>query len=178
MFFNSNSQYGLITKILHWLLCILIIVQATGGLLFDEMSKALRSTIMPYHKSLGLLILLIVVLMILLRLFTPKPAWPVSMPKWERFAAKAGHAVLYLCLLIMPLSGWLMSTAAGWPPYFFGLGPIPMPGIPLDKALAGIASNVHSVVIWVLIVIAAIHIIAALRHHFFEKDNVLKNMWF
>jgi cytochrome b561 len=126
---------------------------------------------------MGLTVLSLVILRILWALTSIKPGLPEIMKPWERYSERYLHFTLYLLLLIMPLSGWLMSTAAGYAPSFFGLFSIPMPRISHNENLAGFAGEIHYKVAWLLILLVSIHILAAFKHHFIDKDNILKRMW-
>jgi len=150
-----------------------IIVAVSMG---NVANKTIQSNFYTFHKSLGLLILLVAVLFILWNLLNPKPQWPNTMSKWQRISAKVVHLALYTFILLMPLTGWLMSTAAGHPPNFFWLVQIPMPGIAVNKTLAQTVVSIHSVLAWILCSFVGIHLLAALKHHFIAKDNILTRM--
>ncbi|MBL4647426.1 MAG: cytochrome b/b6 domain-containing protein [Gammaproteobacteria bacterium] len=110
------------------------------------------------------------------RFVNPKPEWPDTMSLAERLAARLVHGLLYLLILIVPISGWIMSTAAGYSPSFWGWFTLAMPGIPYSKALAMTANQIHTTAIWVLGILIILHLLAALKHHFINKDNILKRM--
>ena len=99
------------------------------------------------------------------------------MPRWERMAATAVHHSLKMIVVLMPLSGWVMSTAAGHAPKLAGM-PFPCPAIPENKILAHWANTTHYLLAWFFTGLIAIHIAASLKHHFFERDNILRRMWF
>lgn len=173
---NTYERYGSVSKFFHWSIFILFIMQIIVALSMGNVSKSVRSYFYTFHKSLGLLILLVALLFIVWNLIDKKPRWSVAMPTWERISATIVHLALYILIIIMPISGWLMSTAAGHPPNFFWLLEIPMPGIAKNKMLAQTVSNVHSILAWILCALVAIHILAAFKHHFVTKDNILKRI--
>lgn len=174
---NTSEKYGSVSKFFHWLIFIFFIIQIIVALSMGNVPKSVQSYFYTFHKSLGLLILLAAFLFIVWNLSNLKPQWPGTMPKWERISARTIHLALYTLILLMPISGWLMSTAAGHPPNFFWLVQIPMPGIVKNKALAQIVSNIHSLLAWILCTLVGIHILAALKHHFITKDNILTRIW-
>jgi cytochrome b561 len=104
----------------------------------------------------------------------PAPA-PVPMPAWQRFASHAGHGLLYLLLLVQPLTGWLFSNAAGHSIVYLGL--IPLPDlVAKNAALADNLKELHEACAWVLVVVAGLHILAALKHHYVDHDDTLQRM--
>ena len=105
----------------------------------------------------------------------PPPALPAQMPKLQQFAAHAGHLALYVLMVAIPLSGWLMSSAKGFQTVWFGVLPIP-DLIGRDKALGELLGSVHASLNALLVLILVVHIGAALKHHFIERDDVLRRM--
>jgi len=175
---NTTSSYGKVTRFFHYTVVILFILNLVIGAFHDIVSdKPLRHQVMIFHKSLGIILFFVAVLFSLWSLTSIKPLWPSSMKKLERFAAKLGHLSLYICLILMPLSGWIMSTASGKAPNFFWLFTFPMPGIPADKALAMTANSVHNGVAWALTIIIGLHFLAAMKHCCICKDGIVSRMW-
>ena len=176
---NTSGTYGSVSKFFHWLVVLLFFAQLALGLFMSRISNdALQSAFYTLHKSLGLLILLVMIVFVLWSLTSIKPKWPVSMSCWERSTAHSIHGLLYLLLLAMPLSGWLLATAAGHPPNFFWLVTVPMPGINISESLAELGGTLHLIFVWLICFLVGIHILAALKHHFISKDNILRRMWF
>jgi cytochrome b561 len=124
---------------------------------------------------MGMLVLTLVVLRLVWRLATPAPPLPATMPAWERIAARVSHALLYLVMLGMPLSGWVISSASGVPFKIFRRIALP-PITAADKHVAELAALVHFSLGVLLAAILIVHIGAALRHHFIQRDNVLIRM--
>lgn len=167
---DTKSHYGCVTRWLHGLLSVLIVFQIVAGIFLDKWG------IYTLHKSMGLVILFLVLFFAIWRLFNPKPVWPLHMKSWERVLARWVHAGLYIGFILMPLTGWLMATASGKAPNFFWLFKAPMPGIVLNKSLAAVASECHEVLAWLLSVLLVVHILGALKHHFIYKDNIMRRM--
>jgi len=171
---NTDMKYGSMSKFFHWLVFLLVLTLILVGFFWED-TGTIKGTVINTHKLIGLLTLTIVILRLLWTLNNPKPQIP-NAKRLEKVVEHTVHGLIYLALFGMPLSGWLMVTAAGRPPHLFGQA-LPMPGIAQDKALAGLAADVHLVLAWTLIVLVSLHVLAALKHHFIDKDIVLKRMW-
>ena len=100
---------------------------------------------------------------------------PATMPRWQQWAAHAGHAALYLLMLAIPLTGWLMSSAKGFQTVYFGVLPIP-DLMSKDKELGDLLRKVHEALNWTLVVTVAGHVAAAVKHHVLDHDDVLVRM--
>jgi cytochrome b561 len=103
------------------------------------------------------------------------PALPEQMSKLQRIASNVGHAALYLLMLAIPISGWLMSSAKGYQTVWFGVLPIP-DLLGKDKQLGDALAELHGALNGLLMFIVAIHVLAALKHHFIDRDNILRRM--
>ena len=177
---SGTAHWGSLAKFFHWTIVILILVQGTIGLVMVELPK--RPNVIPvynFHKSLGLTILALATLRLLWRAFDPRPAEPPSVPRWQVIGARAGHALLYLLIFLVPLSGWWFdSVTALRPLYWFGLIRIPPLGGPDPSIpdLKQIAAERHEFLFWTLIVVAAGHAAMALYHHLHDRDDVLRRM--
>lgn len=173
---SPSSHWSAIAKLLHWVVAALIAVQLVLG--WTAASWRLSPTkleLFVWHKSTGMLVLLLVVLRLAWRLTHPVPALPAGMPGWERKAAAASHILLYAAMFALPLSGWVVNSAAGVPFSIYWL--VPLPAIaPVSREVASTAALVHLVLGILLIVLVAVHVAAALRHHFIERDDVLARM--
>lgn len=173
---NTAEAYGSVAKFLHWSIVLLLIPQYFLAEAAEEAADGTleQASLYGWHKSLGLLVLLLAVARIAWKIANrPYPATLGSVA-WQRKAASAGHGILYLLILLQPLSGWLMSSAAGAPVAMFGL---PFPALlgenhDLHEAL----EEVHELLFNVLLVVALVHAAAALYHHFVLKDGVLRRM--
>ena len=128
------------------------------------------------HKALGITILVLTLVRIAWRLSHPKIPPPAGMPVWQKQAARVSHLLFYGLLIGLPLGGWAASSAGGRVVEWFGLFPLPMLPVPLDRDLAGTFMDAHELGVKVLYVLLAIHVLAALKHHFVDRDGVLRRM--
>ena len=176
-FLNTKKKFGSISKLFHWIVSILMISMLVMGLVMTRMDRsAFRVELYGIHKSLGLTLLILIVARLLWRLINRVPTYPESIPKWEQTFARIGHWVLYLIILAMPLSGWLMSTATGHAPDFWHWGAWAMPGINANKTLAKTANQYHEILAYAVIVLVSLHVLMALKHHYLGKNNILRRM--
>lgn len=142
-----------------------------------EKSPLIAFYIGKMHKPLGMLTLIIAILAIFWKLVNTHPAFPPAMAKWEIGAARLTHSLLYLCLIIMPVSGLVMSVAGGRPPNFFGYYQVPM-FIEKNDAVSNFFFSMHQFTGFLLMGLIALHVLAALKHRFINRDQVLQRMWF
>jgi len=129
------------------------------------------------HKSLGLTLLLIAIFRLVLSLLWRGPALPAEMPLWERVAARTSHRVLYLLMFLLPFSGWLMVSASplGIPTFIFGAAELP-PLVAPDAEIEALSKALHIAIAAALAMIVVLHVAAALKHHFIDRDDVLRRM--
>ncbi|WP_430461898.1 cytochrome b [Thalassolituus sp. LLYu03] len=168
------DQYSLATKLLHWGSALVIFGLLAVGLIMEEMPKGPEKfELMGLHKSFGVLALILILVRIPVRISNPV-APLAGTPRGDVIKAKAVQGILYLLMLIMPLSGLLMSQAGGHPVAFFGLE-LPML-MDKNEDLHEFFEGVHGTAAWALIVVLVAHIGAALLHHFKMKDDTLKRM--
>lgn len=173
---NTKTRYGTLSRLLHWGVFLLVFgLIIIGFFMGDIGNKAVRGDVYTIHKFIGLSILTLMVFRLLWASLNPKPDMPKGTPTWERRAAHAGHYLLYAVVISMPLSGWIMASAANKAPKLFGAS-LAFPGIPLSKPLAHNAANIHFILAWTIIALVCLHALAALKHHFINKDDVLKRM--
>lgn len=173
---NTATEYGSMAKFLHWLVAILVITLLFVGFFMEDLPNGeLKGIVYGLHKSTGLLVLTLMIIRITWTLTNPIIRLEL-LPRWEAIASRITHGCLYILLLAMSLSGWAMSTAAGKIPVFYGLFSLSMPGIPFSKPLAGFFHSTHTYVGWTIAGLVTLHILAALKHHFINHDQVLKRM--
>ena len=172
-----TGSYTSLAKTLHWI---------TAGLVFGMLGIGLWMTGLPisllklqvyaWHKWIGLTVLVLTLLRLGWRWYAPPPPLPDAITRWERKAAPLGHAALLVLLLAMPVSGWLMSSAAGVSVFWFGV--LAMPDlVPRDPKLFEVLRTTHYVLSRLLIVVLALHVAAVIRHDLFRRDGVLRRMW-
>ena len=172
-----NRPYTGTAKWLHWLVAVLIVVNLGLGLTMVDM-PGITPTKLRYfnwHKWVGVTVFGLVVLRIGWRLSHRPPALPDSMPRWERRAAAASHAGLYVLMFALPLSGYFYSLAAGFPVVYLGLLPLPVLIEP-DPALKETLVVVHHLFAWAMLALLVVHVGAALKHRFVDHDDVLQRM--
>jgi len=173
---NAGDRWGGIAMGLHWAMALLIFALfALGWVAVSLPLSPLKLKLFHWHKSLGLLALLLVGLRMLWRLLDRPPRPVAGLAAWERGLARGAHLLLYLLMLLMPLSGWLINSAANFPFKPFGLFPLPDLVEP-DKALQADFQLLHLTGFWLLAGLLVLHVAAALRHHFVKRNPVLQRM--
>jgi cytochrome b561 len=194
---NTVQRYTKTAIVLHWLIGLLIIAMLALGLWMHELPKeapktatfdlfnwGLYTVTMPepvsvrtfyfnLHKSIGITVMVLILLRIFWRLTHVAPAFPDTMKGWEKKLADLGHKALYLMMVVLPLSGFIMSIYSKWGILWFGM--------PLVKgldnpALRDFFKEVHEISAWVIIVLIVLHVAAALKHKVIDKDDVMKRM--
>jgi cytochrome b561 len=172
---REPERYGKPAMLLHWLTAALIVANWLLGLAMVPMHISPRK-LQWYlvHKSIGLTVLLLSSLRLGWRAVRPPPA-PVAMPRWQRRAASASHALLYVLLFAIPLSGWLYSSATGVQVVYLGVVPLP-DLVPKDRALGDALRLVHVSLNALLFVVFCVHVAAAIKHHVVDRDTALVRM--
>ena len=174
---NTPIEYGLVTKVIHGSVMILVIgMLIIGAVMNDIQNKELQGLIYTIHELTGLVVLTLGMIFALWSLNNQKPGYPINMPRWEQGLACIVRFALYFLLIAMPLSGWITSTAAGYAPDFFGYFTIPAPFIPLSKTLADNAAKIHYYLAWSFATSLGLHLLGALKHHFIDKNQILTRM--
>lgn len=173
---NSQRSWGVVARFLHWLVAVLVFAQF--GLGWAAVRWPLSPTkldLFVWHKSVGMLVLALMCVRIAWRLANPAPVFPEQMTPLECGAARLGHVLLYLLLIVLPTTGWILSSASGIPFRVFWLVELPAIVEP-DEALADALKLVHLALGMALAALLVAHISAALRHHFVLRDDVLVRM--
>jgi len=174
---NSLERWGSVAKFFHWTIVLLVICQFVLAFLADDLPVGMQKlTLLARHKSIGITILALATLRLLWRAANRSPAMPPTMAGWEKFSARAAHAALYVLLFAVPLAGWTMSSARNFPVSWFGLYQLPDFVAP-SEATYETAHTIHEVLAFSLGIIAVLHLLAALKHHFVNRDTVLRRMW-
>ena len=176
MLANTARAWGAPAKFFHWSVALLILVQVALGFAAALWRLSpLKLELFVWHKSTGMLILALMLARLAWRLANRSPALPPQTPAWERRAAHASHVALYVLAVALPLSGWVINSAAGVPFSVFWLLPLPAIAAP-DEHVEALAKLVHFSLLVALCLVLAIHIGAALRHHLIKRDDVLLRM--
>lgn len=173
---ESRHRYSNVAVTLHWLTAVLVIGQILLVMAGDAVEGDGARVFRDAHKAVGMSILVLTLARIGWRLTHPAPAMPANMKGWERGLAHVTHWGFYAILLILPLSGWLASSAAGRDISWFGLFNWPLLPIGGGREAAGQFMDVHRLVVKGLYVLLILHVGAALKHHFVDRDNVLHRM--
>lgn len=173
---NTSARFGLVSRTLHWLTLVLLVGSFTLAISMVNMPLSPRKLeFYSWHKWVGVTIFLVVLLRLAWRHANPVPRQPDDMPQWQRRLAALSHAALYTILIVMPVTGWIMSSALNLPVVYLGLVHIPSP-FGVDRALGETMKTVHLSLAVALLVLVAIHVLAALYHHFVRRDDVLRRM--
>lgn len=173
---NDRSRYGAVAQAFHWIIVALVIIQFVLAIQAHDLPQGVaKLVVLARHKSVGITILALAVLRLLWRLFNPVPPYPATMPRWQQLAARTSHFLLYALLLVIPVLGWLMSSARNFPVSWFGIVTLPDLIRPSEKAFHFL-HEAHEALAKTLFVLALIHAAAALKHHFIDKDDVLRRM--
>lgn len=168
--------YSLGFRILHWAMAFFIISMLIFGFFLEDLPKAYQDTAYMLHKSFGLTLLFLMMLRFLWIKRLGKPALPDRIPFLEKLLAHTVQYFMYIFIILMALAGWIMSVAKGYIPNYFGLFPVYFPGVEGNKPLGSFMGEAHEVIAWILIALITLHILGALKHHFINKNNVLKRM--
>jgi len=168
-------RWNRFAQLLHWLIALLIIGLGIVGLWMTSMTPSIdKINIYLLHKSFGITVLMLVGLRLVWRLATRHPA---EMPglAWQRWSASIVHFALYVMMFVMPLSGWLFNSASNFPLHWFGLVKLPALWGP-DPTVKFWALQVHEYGFWTLAALVGLHSAAALKHHYFDRDETLRRM--
>lgn len=174
---SMQQRYTYTAMLFHWLVAVLVVAAFTLGLVMTDI-PGLTPTKLRYfswHKWIGVTVLMLAVLRVLWRLFHPSPAYPDTMARWQQSAANGLHILLYLLIFAVPLSGYFYSLASGVPVVYLGLIELPV----LIDANPGLKPVLKGVHYWLNMLLAGsvgVHVAAALKHQFVDRDGVLRRM--
>ncbi len=173
---EPRNRYSIVSLVFHWGLALLIL----GQVLLITASEASEGpgarTFIGLHKSLGVTILVLTLARIVWRLANPAIRLPEAMPNWQKIAARVSHLLFYVLLIAIPLLGWASSSAGGRVIEWFGLFAWPALPVPESRDLAGAFMDFHRLGVKLLYVLIGLHVLAALKHQFVDRDNVLHRM--
>ena len=172
-----RERYTTTAIVFHWLIALLIIGTFSLGLVMSDMPGITPTKLKYYswHKWSGVTILGLAALRLLWRLKNSAPEYPAGMPHWQKGAAHGLHGLLYVLMFAVPLSGYFYSLSAGVPVVYFGLFPLPVLIDP-DPALKPVLKALHYWLNMGMLGAVALHVAAALKHQFVDRDGVLKRM--
>jgi cytochrome b561 len=170
------DRYGVPAQIFHWVIAALIVTQFALAWTADDLPLgAHKLGLLARHKSVGMTVLMLAVLRLAWRVWHPAPPLPTGMKRYERMAARGTHIAFYVLLFAMPLTGWMMSSAKNYSVSWFGLFTWPNL-IGKSEPAFDFLKETHDLLSDALFAIAVLHILAALKHHFWDRDEVLLRM--
>ena len=171
------TSYGAVAKGLHWVVAAILVAQFALGWLMPDIKRGMQPGFaMHAHISIGLIALALILVRLVWRVTHPVPP-ESALPAWQRIASLAVHWLLYLLVLMTTLSGWFFASMRGWSLAFFGL--FPLPALVAEGSTVGRAlGRTHESLVWVLVVVIAAHVLAALVHAFVYRDRVMQRMLF
>lgn len=186
---NSADGWGWPARLMHWAMAALVLFMLGLGFYIAEILTGTdpdvvlqRFLLTQTHKSWGTVAAALVCIRLAWRAVNRAPDMPGGMSAVERLAARCGHAALYACLIAMPVTGWLMASASPLQDTFgvknmvFGWVELPDPFVPGSAELEAVLRNIHFAIGLTLTALVAVHIAAALKHHFRDRDRTLKRM--
>lgn len=170
------NSYHKFSKILHWVIAVIVLAMLSLSFFLGDVPDSLKPSAYTIHKSLGLTVLFLMLIRIFWIFYIGRPSLPSNTPNWEYLLSRVVQYSFYIFLIIMPLAGWIMATASNRSPVYFGIQVLPCPWITPDPSLAKFMNLTHKTCAWILLGLVFLHISGALKHHFLNKDDVLKKM--
>ncbi|MDT3708356.1 MAG: cytochrome b [Thiobacillus sp.] len=173
---SAATRYSIPAIVLHWLVTLLIFVAFPLGVYMHELPPSpTKIELYSYHKWLGITVLMLVAVRVSWRLTHTPPPLPSSVAAWQRQASAGIHGLLYVLMIAIPLSGWLMSSAKGFQTVWFGVLPLP-DLVEKNRELGKLLTEVHKILNFALLASVVMHVGAALQHHFIERQPFLQRM--
>ncbi len=173
---STETRYSTPAIVLHWLMALLIFAAFPLGLYMVDLPLSPgKLKLYSYHKWIGVTVFLLVAVRLSWRLTHTPPPHPAGIAAWQRRAGAVVHGLLYLLMIAIPLSGWLMSSAKGFQTVWFGVLPLP-DLIEKDRELGELLAGVHKALNFTLLGLVILHVGAALKHHFIERRPFLQRM--
>lgn len=173
----KNPQYSRVASLLHWFIGIALLAQISFGFLLDDLAPRgtpSRGTVINLHKSVGIVLGVLILLRLLWRLRHTPPAWPSTMSALQRRAAHVGHVALYVCMVAMPLSGYIASNFSKHGVKFFGLVLRPW-GADLPVVYNAL-NGVHEITALLFTALIVGHVLMALKHALLDRDGVFRRI--
>jgi len=174
---EPRDRYSNVSIILHWVIAVMVLSQVLLITAHDATEgQAISREFVQIHKAAGLTVLILTLARIGWRLANPAPPMPGTMKGWEKLLARGIHILFYVALIAMPLTGWLASSASGREISWFGLFNWPLLPIEGGRPVSRQLMDVHELVMKGMYGLVALHVLAALKHQFVDRDNVLHRM--
>jgi len=173
---NLSNRYTITAMSLHWFMAVLLICLFAVGVYMHELPLSpWKLQVYSWHKWAGVTAFILVLARLAWRFTHRPPPLPINMSRSAELAAHAGHASLYILMIAIPLTGWLMSSAKGFQTVYFGIIPIP-DLLAKNKELGNLLREVHETLNFILAAVVVGHTAAAFKHHLVNKDDVLTRM--
>jgi cytochrome b561 len=173
-----TERYTKVAIALHWILALGILLQIGLGFFLGEVPRGApeRSGWVNFHKSTGITLAALILLRLAWRIAHQPPLLPATMPAWERIAARANHALLYVCMVGMPLTGYVATNFSKYGIKYFGLLTLPPWGFE-DQQVYAAFHGTHKALALLFVALILLHIAAVLKHALFERDGIMRRMW-
>jgi cytochrome b561 len=169
------THFSLPARLLHWLMAAMILAMLFIGAGMVASVSERHQLLVQIHKPLGIAVLILVVVRLAVRLTRGAPPLPADLPAWQKLAAHGSHVLLYALMVLMPLIGWSMLSAGGYPVTLFG--PVRLPAImPADPLLFALLRKAHTYLAYLFFLTFLAHLGAALFHGLIRRDGVLSSM--
>lgn len=168
--------YSTGSKLLHWIIASVVLIMLSASFFLEDLKTDIKSSAIMLHKSLGITLLALMIIRLYWLHHTGRPALPASVPRWEVRLSRVVQYAMYGLLIAMPMVGWIMSVLSNHIPSFFGLFPLPIPGLTPNSALADLFFLAHQIIAWLLIGFITLHILGAVKHAVVDQDKVLQSM--
>lgn len=182
---GETRGYTTVAIILHWLIAALLVSMVfygwwmgdlRGAALDGEMTFSEVQFFYNWHKTAGIAILILSVFRLIWRLTHTVPPMPARMPGWQKTVARATHALFYVLMIGMPLTGWLTASASDFPSYMANIPALELPHLPVSEGAGEILEFIHGRGAWAILILLALHAGAALKHQFMDRDGLLGRM--
>ena len=176
---NTSSAWGLAAKLFHWLSAVLILFLVGYGWWMTHLAeRAGRLTHYQLHSLIGWYVLFLIALRLLWRVGNAVPALPAELPRWRRAAARGAHWLLYFVMFFVSISGWMVADTFRQPieATLFGFISVPHLLDASNRPFRALVEETHAVSSYALLALVAVHVVGALNHHFWQKNDVLRRM--
>ena len=174
---TQRTRYSLRSQLMHALVAFMVIGLMLVGVFLEDFPSSIQGNMYMLHKSFGLVVLVLMFLRISFILFDGRPRLPENTPLYERVLSKSVQYALYVLLIAMPLSGWIMSVAGGYIPVLFDIWTLDLPFVPKSQVIAEQYEALHYYFAWGILALLILHVLGNIKHYFYNKDKVVQTMW-
>ncbi len=177
------TYYSAVAVTLHWLIALMIVSNIVLAWIHDDVARETSSRLMLWHKSTGILVLLLSLVRLGWRLVHPAPPYPAGLPGWERRSSRIVHWGFYVIMIAMPLTGWIMTSGPKAKATLMLYGVVPWPMLGFVHSAQGQAATIwhavgeaHGLLAYLAYALIALHVAAALKHQFVDRDVIMARM--